>query len=356
MAGDDALDPALARYRRLQAVMARRGVGALCLATPHLAAFASGARRVQVSGSGGTVPWVVVIAGAPSAVVFTADPDGAPAWMPRGAVEPLRWDRAAQLGRIARLVAASSGAIACDVLAPALGEALAAAAPGRPLVDAAPLLVEAAAPRAEAEIAAIARALAAARAALAAALGAVRAGATVASLVAHAARAMSRARAGFPLSEGMVWRAGRRLTRLAPEDLLDTGGTYALEVGLHLGGHAGVAGDTVGVGGRNLDGLRGAWLEAAEALAVHCRAGASVADVGAGALAAGLGEVDLLAHGLGVGIEPPYVTLDAADAAPLAAGTVLVLAPVVASGPRAFRATRALVVRDGPARWLEPPP
>src|SRR5437899_11144624 len=103
--------------------MARHGVGALLLATPHLAAFASGARRVQVAGSGGGLPWVVIVAGAPSAVVFTADPDGAPSWMPRSAVEPLLWDHARARRRLAELVASARGAIACDTFSPLLRDA-----------------------------------------------------------------------------------------------------------------------------------------------------------------------------------------------------------------------------------------
>src|SRR5439155_20454454 len=128
--------PATARHQRVQAAMARHGVGALCLATPHLAAFASGARRVQVAGSGGTMPWVVVLAGAPSAIVFTTDPDGVPSWMPRAAIEPLRWDRERQLARIAGLLSDTRGPVGCDVFAPALRDALA----GRTLGDAAPIL------------------------------------------------------------------------------------------------------------------------------------------------------------------------------------------------------------------------
>src|SRR5213593_661733 len=139
---------ARARYARVQAAMARHGVGALLLATPHLAAFASGARRVQVAGSGGALPWVVIPADAPAATVFTTDPDGAPSWMPRACVEPIYWDRERQLTRIAALLAGTHGAVACDAWSPALRSLTGA----RPLVDAAPILAEAVAPRTEGEI------------------------------------------------------------------------------------------------------------------------------------------------------------------------------------------------------------
>jgi Xaa-Pro aminopeptidase len=330
-------DVAAARRARLAAVMARHEVGAVLLATPHLGAFASGARRVQVAGSGGSLPWVVVRAGEPP-VVFTPDPDGA-----GGALaEPLCWDRERQLDRIAALVGDVRGRIACDVVAPALAARL-----GRELVDAAPLLAEAVAPRSRAEVAAIEAALATARAALRAAVAAATPGVAVARLVGAFTGAM--APAGFPLGEGRVWRNG---TRLDAADVLADGDVVACEMGLVRDGHAGVAGDTLAIGGAALAEERRAWFTALCALAKRCRAGAVSADLCAAARTADAGQQGLLAHGLGVGVEPPWIDLAAGDATPLRAGTVLVLAPVVG----AFRATRALLVSDDSPRWLEAAP
>ena len=347
-AGDAEL--ARARYARVQAAMARRGVGALLLAAPHLGALASGARRVQVAGGGGSLPWVVVTAGAPAATVFTPDPDGAPPWMPRASVEPLRWDRDAHLRRIVALVASTHGSVACDVLSPPLRAALAPL--DRPLVDAAPLLAEARTPHSEGEVQAITSALRAARRGLAAAAAAVAPGATPAALAARFLATMTAARAGFPLSEGLVWRSGARLTRLAPGDALHAGDVVALEFGLYVAGHAGVAGNTVACDGRDLSPSRRAWSKALCVIAGRCRAGATSADLREAAAEAGAGQAGLLAHGLGVGIEPPLIDLDGDDAEPLRAGTVLMLAPVVGG----FRATRALLVTEGAARWLEAAP
>ena len=327
--------------------MARRGVGALLLATPHLAAFASGARRVQVAGSGSALPSVVIVTGAPSAVVFTADPDGAPSWMARAAVEPLAWDRERALRRLAELVAPAPGKVACDVFSPALRQAI-----GRPLVDAAPLVAEAAAPRTADEIAAVQTALRAARAGLRAAVRAAAPGAAVSALVAGFAASMSRSGAGFPLGEGLVWRTGPRFVRLPATAALAAGDVVALELGLYHGGHAGVAADTVAVGGGDLTAARRAWFAALCALAKRCRPGATAADLRAAAIGAGARQEGLLAHGLGVGIEPPFVDLEGEDAEPVRPGMVLVLAPVVDG----FRATRALVVTGGSPRWLEGAP
>jgi Xaa-Pro aminopeptidase len=331
------------RYARVQAVMARTGVGALLLATPHLAAFATGARRVRVAGSGGSMPWVVITAGAEAPVLFTTDPDGAPPWVPRASVEPLYWDRARQLARIAELIAGTKGTVACDVLVAGLE---------RPLVDVGPLLAEAAAPRTQRELAAIAGALAATRAALGAARQAVVAEATPAAMLERFTKTMATVGAGFPLSELCVWRIGAAATRLAPAERLRADDVVALEGGLIVAGHAGVAGDTVACAGVDLARARRRWFTALCAIAKRCRAGATTADVRAAARDAGADQLGLVAHGLGVGIERPLIDLRGDDVELLRPGTALVLAPVV----DCFRATRALVVTRSAPRWLEAAP
>jgi Xaa-Pro aminopeptidase len=333
-----------ARDGRVQAAMARHGVGALCLATPHLATFASGARRVRVAGSGGTVPWVVVRAGVPSATIFTTDPDGAPPGMPRAAVRPLGWDRDRQLAAIADLVRDVPGAVACDVLTPALRDALA----GRALVDAAPVLADAAAPRSAAEVAAVVAALAAARAALRAAATAVVPDGLAADVWARSAGTVAEQRAGFPLHEGLVRRAGRDVRA---DERFARGDVVQLEFGLWLGEHAGVAAGTVGCD-VDLSASRRQWDEALCALASTCRDGASTRALRETAARASIDASGVLVHGLGVGVEPPLVDLDDDADVMLRAGTVLVLAPVVAG----FRATRTLLVTERVHRWLEPAP
>ena len=174
----------------------------------------------------------------------------------------------------------------------------------------------------------------------------------MAALVAGFAASMSGSGAGFPLGEGLVWRTGLRFVRLPAATALAAGDGIALEIGLYLRGYAGLAGDTVAVGGGDLTAARRAWFGALCDLAKRCRPGATAADLRAAAIAAGARQEGLLAHGLGVGIEPPFIDLESDDNEPLRPGTVLVLAPVVGG----FRATRALVVTDGSPRWLEEAP
>ena len=236
------------------------------------------------------------------------------------------------------------GAVACDVLAPALRDALA----GRALVDAAPVLADAVAPRSAAEVAAVAGALAAARAALRAAATAVAPEGVAADVWARSAATMAEYGAGFPLHEGLVRRAGRDVR---PDERFVRGDVVQLELGLCVREHAGVAADTVGCD-VDVSALRRRWDGALCALASTCRDGASTRALREAAVRAGADASGLVVHGLGVGIEPPLVDLDDDADVQLHAGTVLVLAPVVAG----FRATRALLVTERAHRWVEPAP
>jgi hypothetical protein len=152
--------------------------------------------------------------------------------------------------------------------------------------------------------------------------------------------------------EARVWRADGGFSRLATDDPIAAGAVIALEWGSYCAGHAGIVGTTVACGEVDLGARRRRWLAASCDRARAGRVGGTAADLRAAARAAGASALGLLAHGLGVGIEPPLVGLDGADATPFAAGTPLVLAPVVDG----YRASRALLVERRSARWLEPAP
>src|SRR5439155_154228 len=148
-------------------------------------------------------------------------------------------------------------------------------------------LAEAAAPRTAGEVEEVQTALRAARSALRVACRAAAPGAPVAALVAGFAASMSGFGAGFPLGEGLVWRTGPGFVRLPATTALAAGDVIALELGLYLHCHAGLAGVTVAVGGGDLAAARRAWFVALCDLAKRCRPGATAADLRAAAIAAG---------------------------------------------------------------------
>lgn len=123
------------RFERVQAAMAALGVDLLLLARFASAAAVSGARRVQVAGSGGLVPWVMVRAGDERPIVYTTDPDGVPPWL-EGRSRPLRWDAAKLVAEVGALAGPRCRRLAIDAFSPRLRAMLAEALPGVDWLDA----------------------------------------------------------------------------------------------------------------------------------------------------------------------------------------------------------------------------
>jgi Xaa-Pro aminopeptidase len=297
----------------------------------------SGARRIQVSGSGGGSPWVVVLQGALTPHVFTPDPDGIPAWIPAAAVSPLRWDPvelARAVAAICRRAAHGSRRtlrIAYDVLSVGMLERLARELPGARFEDAEPLLATVHGAKSLTEISALRAAAAKARRAAGAAGAALRPGCRLADAEAAAYEQMGRDGIGFPLAEIGLWgvrpEAPAVVSRRA--DALGLGARLIVDVVLSDGGICGRAIRTF-ICGRDPtaeeEALGRRWGDAVDALARALRPGCGAAELRQAIAAvvsreSGPPAVDLFAHGVGVGIEPPFVRVAGEAACPPGAGT-----------------------------------
>jgi Xaa-Pro dipeptidase len=314
---------AAARFARLADAMAARGIDAVLLSRWTHGVLVSGARRVQVGGSGGGAPWVVVARGAPAPHVFTTDPDGRPAWVPGDHVHPLPWDPATLAARIATVVAggsdasgdrSGSGRIAYDVLAVSMLERLRRALPGARFEDAAPLLAAARRPKSAAEIERLARAAAKAARAVAAARRALEPGVSSGDVAAAAYAAMGADAVGYPLAEvdvsrlaadGTLHSLSRRAEACGP-----TGARIVVDVVVGEDGFAGRCVRTFVCGAPTRGGqadLESRWREAVGRLARAARPGALAVDLREAARGLPPPPRGPLAHGLGIGIEPPWV-------------------------------------------------
>src|SRR5947208_1676686 len=129
-------------------------------------------------------------------------------------------------------------------------------------------------PKTADEVAAVKTTLRAARSALRGAVRAAGPGEPVAALIAAFAESSGGC---FPLGEGFVWRIGSPFVRLAATDVLGAGDVVALELGLSHAAYAGVAGDTVAVGGGDLMAARRAWFAVLCAIAGRWRTPATPA-------------------------------------------------------------------------------
>ncbi len=359
---------AAVRFVRLQGVMAARGVDAVLLSRWTHGVLVSGARRVQIGGSGGGAPWVVV-SGAPAPHVFTTDPDGRPAWIPCTHVHPLPWDPATLVARIAAIVADGGAArgvgsggrrVAYDVLSVSMLERLRGAMPDARFEDAAPLLAAARRPKAAAELERLARAAAKAARATAAAGRVLEPGRSGGEVAAAAYAAMGADAVGYPLAEVDVSRLAvdgtlHSLSRRA-EPCGPASAHIVIDVLVSDEGFAGrcvrtfVCGGPIPGSARNLENR---WRAAVERLAVAARPGAIPADLLRAARGLPRPPRGLLAHGLGIGVEPPLVAADEtpernADTAPdLEIGDVLALLPCVGDDRTGLHWASA-TVRVGP--------
>jgi Xaa-Pro dipeptidase len=118
-------------YRRVRDAMSSRGIDAMLLCRYADAHRVSGARRVQVAGGPGGVPWVAAFASEEAPRVYTTDLDGVPEWI--GAGQAMRWDASHLVEQIA---ARRPKRIAYDVLAPRLVQTIETALPGVEWADA----------------------------------------------------------------------------------------------------------------------------------------------------------------------------------------------------------------------------
>ncbi len=359
--GGGSIDAAAAeRYARLARALDVGGIDALLLSRWTHGVLVSGARRVQVGGSGGGAPWVVVTRGRPAPIVFTTDPDGRPPWLPVECVRPFAWDPESLVRQIADLVRESRRGvvagtrIAYDVLSVAMLERLGGALPGARFEDAGDLLYAARGPKSAAEIERLADAAAKAERATVAAGLVVTRGGSGRSAVAAAYRQMSADGVGFPLAEVEVSALridGRRARLLRYNDAPSGRFFVVVDVALSVGGVAGRCirtflhglpamppGDT-----RTRD-----WRRAVDGLRAVACPGATPGAMRTAAVDTVIPPGGLLAHGLGVGIEPPYVTLDEEVAAGGIAGEASG-AEAVSKTERSPAGSRPSAAAAGPA-------
>jgi Xaa-Pro aminopeptidase len=365
----DAVD----RYRRLQTAMRAAGVDAVLLSRWTHGFAVSGARRVQVGGSGAGAPWVIVACGAQAPHVFTPDPDGLPDWIPAPNRHPLQWNPEALADAVQALIEIRTGGgrarcLAYDVLSVSMLERLGRRLPGARFEDVQPLLAEVRRSKSDTETAALREAHDKAARAAAAAGAALRPGGGRADVEAAAYEQMARDGIGFPLAEIEVRVVPSSQTPASGrESRFTVGARLVVDVMVSDAGVCGRALRTF-VCGRDPtvdeEALGRCWRGAVEEIASVLRPGCRVQqlrdaiDATVAAPDGGVASVELLVHGVGIGIEPPFARLASAGGirapahaaeAGLAEGAVLLVAPrVVRTDAGEMWASETMAVtRDG---------
>jgi Xaa-Pro aminopeptidase len=328
------------RRRRLFAAMADAGLDALVLGRPAEVAFATGARQLWTAGSRPFGPACVAVrATGHTHVLSTWDAD-VPPEVGHEDLYGLSWNPvniAASLAAIPGLPDAAR--IGTSSSTPGFARLLAAVAPGAEVVDGSAAVWAARTPKSEAEVDRIAAAAGIAAAGLAAMDAVLRPGASERDLLAAYREAIAAAGAPAPPSEGVACATPTRgpvaLRRIATADPIGSGQLVILDPGaFHRGYEGGLGRTRVAGGGPPTGGRTDLFTRARRAraaVAAACRPGATGADLVAAWTATGEPlPAEPLAHGVGLGVEPPVVGPGVSAASVLARGTVLAVTAWVA--------------------------
>jgi Xaa-Pro aminopeptidase len=288
--------------------MAADDLDVLVLGRPANVLAATGANQLWTSGSRPFGPGAVVVAATGKVHLLSTWDEGVPSDIGHGELYGLSWNPANIAASLARIPGLSSARrIGTDSTSPGFPRLLAAIAPEAELVDARPVLVR------PPDVEAIVAATRLAEAALDAMVDALRPGITERELVGAYVARIAELGSPTPPTEGVACvtsRSNPTLRRLATDAAAAEGDLVVLDAGARVGGWEGGVGRTFVVGGGQspLDCPIDAALAA-------CRPGTTGAEL----KAAGVH----LAHGVGLGMEPPVITEGIGDGAVLADGMVL---------------------------------
>lgn len=322
-AGVDFAGLRAARRERVRAEMERQGVDVLVLGRRGNAKYVGGHRWL----------WRAVLTPFGPLCIFARESgeihllgctwdDGIPAEIPTERLSALTWNPRNSVAAIERVRGLAGAArIGVDGMSPFLAEVLAGLAPRAEIVDGERLMRAVRAVKLPGELDCIRGALAIAEGSLAAVASELRPGATESGLAALAAQELARFGTPLPALEASFCATPREgagspapLRRRASERPLAAGDLVACSVGVLYAGYEGVATRSLpclgptGRPSREQRSLHARWRTAQQALVARCRPGATAAELRKAWLDTGepLPPV-LLAHGVGMGVEPPIV-------------------------------------------------
>ncbi|HEX6568679.1 MAG TPA: M24 family metallopeptidase [Acidimicrobiales bacterium] len=350
------------RRRRLFAAMAERDLDVLVLGRPADVAFASGARQLWTAGSRPFGPACVAVLATGHTHLLSVSDHDVPPEVGHDDLFGLSWNPAILAASLARVPGLREARrVGTTSSTPGFPRLLAAVAPGAEVVDGSAAAWAARTPKSAAEVARITAAVAIAEAGLAAMVDALRPGATERGLVGAYLEAIASLGAPTPPTEGVACATPTRgpvaLRRIATAAPIDAGQLVVLDPGAFHRGYEGGVGRTRVTGGAATDRQRALARRcrvALDAVVATCRAGATGGDLVAAWTSSGEAlPAAPLAHGMGLGVEPPIIGAGVGSGGVLAAGTVLALTGWVAEeGVGGFLERDLVLVAAGDPRVL----
>lgn len=345
------------RRRRLFDAMVGFNLDALVLGRPANIAYASGARQLWTAGARPFGPGAVVVRDTEAVHVLSTWDEGVPGEISHQRLFGLSWNPARILANLKAIPGLpGSRRVGTDGWSPGAAGLLSGAAPDAELVDGNPALMQARGVKTPDELECIRTAAAAAEGALFALVGALSPGVTERQLLAVHAEAVSRLGLPTPPTEAVVCATPRRgavsRRHLASDRAVAVGELVALSPGaLYAGYEATMARTwTVGVPTPAQRSLASRARQGRDRLVAACVAGAAGSDLGRALSPVASATGELLAWGVGLGMEPPLIGAGMGEGTELVPGMVLVVQCWVAEegAGGALEADVVLVKESGP--------
>lgn len=351
------------RRHRLLAAMADHDLDVLVLGRPAEVAFATGARQLWTAGTRPFGPAGVVMAATGRTHLLSVSDEGVPAEVAHEDLYGLSWNPANLAASLAAIPGVGDARrIGTTSSSPGFPRLIKAIAPGAEVVDGAPALWAARSTKTADEVACIAAATAVAEAGLTAMVDALRPGVTERDLLAAYLERLASLGAPTPPTEGVACATAVSgpvaLRRLATADPVAEGQLVVLDAGGFAMGYEGGVGRTWVAGAAPASGAARELAERCravlDAVVAACRPGATGAELCRAWTATGEPlPAGPIAHGVGLGVEPPLIGEGVGAAAVLSEGTVLLVSGwVAAEGVGGFFQRDLVLVGDGEPQIL----
>jgi Xaa-Pro aminopeptidase len=292
------------RRARTLAAMADAGVDVLILGREANARYVSGARRLWLAGARAFAPGCVLVAATGDVHLLSTSDDGVPADVPLEHLYAITWNPANLMARLAAITGLSDARrVGVDSLTPLMESLLSGTFPNAELVDGQSVMLAARQRKLPEEIDAIRGAVAVATQALDAALTSAQTGVRERDLLARFAQRMCELGTTTPAFEGTFGHA------FPSERVLAAGDRVVVDAGVLVDGYEGGLARTIVCGDSQphatpADDLFATLLDVVQP-------GRTGADLWAAWDATGAPRPEApVAHGVGLGLEPPVFGAD----------------------------------------------
>lgn len=344
------------RRERALAQMEAHDLDVLVLGRQANVRYVTGAPQLWVAGTRPFGPTCVLVRETGAIHLLSTWDEGIPEDIPHDNLYGISWNPTNTIAALARIEGAGTARrVGTDAMSPLFAQLLPMAFPNADLVDGELAMRAARAIKTAEEVAALRSSVAVAESALAAAVGALQDGVSEQTLTGVLMEAMTAGGVSTPANQDVAWVTSREhpWRRAVGDGRVHTGDLVAFSAGVLAGGYVAEVGRTYPVGTvPGAAGLYLRWDTLWERLAGACRPGAACSELLSAYADAGepLPPVPV-AHGLGLGFDPPVVSpqlRDTAAAERLEPGMVLsVTGYVFEPGVGAVFGREAVLITDG---------